>query len=118
MPWSSSTLWVDAGGSQSIFRIRTNSGLGAIFPALLSCSRADYMTCWEGPETINPAPTPSTLDYQPVKPTALLYFGCMDGTTAIVRIPAPDIVMFLADRQTIDASNLLHRIACCRKKEG
>jgi hypothetical protein len=42
-----------------------------------------------------------------VKPAALLYFLCADGSTAILRIPAPQVGIFLADQVSVDPANVL-----------
>jgi hypothetical protein len=106
MTWSTSTLWVDAAAGQTIYRVRTSSGIGAILPAIVAASNADWLQCWEGPESTN-TPVPTAAQYLPTKPAALLYFLCGDGSTAILRIPSPQVGIFLADQVTVDPTNAL-----------
>jgi hypothetical protein len=95
---------VDAAGAQNIYRSRTTSGIGSILAAAVACSNADWQTCWEGPESVN-APAPTAAQYLPGKPAALLYLLCADSTTAVFRIPAPQVGIFLADQVTVDPAN-------------
>lgn len=106
MAWSTSTIWVDAAGAQTIHRVRTSGGIGGILPATVAASDADWFQCWEGPETAQ-VPAPVAAQYLPLKPAALCYFLCADGTTAVLRVPAPRVGIFLADQVTVDGSNAL-----------
>lgn len=101
---SASTIWVDAGVGQTIYRTRTNSGVGSILSATQGCSNADWSTCWESAETLN-TPAPVASQYLPVKPDAVLYFSCADTTVASLRIPSPKVGIFLADQTTVDPAN-------------
>ena len=101
---SASTIWVDAGVGQTIYRNRTSSGVGALLTALQGCSNADWSVCWESPETLN-TPAPVAAQYLGVKPDAVLYFTCGDATVAQLRVPAPQVGIFLADQATIDPAN-------------
>lgn len=99
-----STVWTDAGGAQGILLIRTLLGGSAIRLAVQGASNADYLQTWEGPVTVNGAPAPVAAQYLPLKPAALLYYNCADGTLAELRIPSPQLGIFLADQETIDAA--------------
>lgn len=100
---SASTLWNDASGGTTIYRVRTSTGVGPINTAIQAASDADWSVCWESAESLN-TPSPTAAQYLPVKPDAVLYFLCGDGTLAALRIPSPAISGFLADQETIDAS--------------
>jgi hypothetical protein len=115
MTWTTSILYVDAGGGQTIHKVRSSAGIGPIFPAIFACSNADYVRCWEGPDTINPSPAPGVADYLPVNPAAVLYFACSDGTVAVLRIPSPSTSIMLADLQTVDPANgsIVSLVAAC-----
>lgn len=96
---------MDSNGGQTIYRSRTSSGVGPVLTALQAVSHADWLVCWESPETSN-TPAPTTGQYQSVKPDALLQFICGDGTIVTLRIPAPDVAIMLADTVTVDPSNV------------
>jgi hypothetical protein len=100
-------LWADAAGGQTITRINTFAGAAAIQTAVLAMSNADFLQSWEGPLTVNGAPAPTAAQYLPVVPFALLYYLCADGTTAQLRIPSPQVGIFLADQATVDPANAL-----------
>lgn len=101
---SASTIWVDAGVGQTIYRNRTASGVGALLAGIQGCSNADWSVCWESPETLN-TPAPVAAQYLGVKPDAVLYFACADTTVAALRIPSPQVGIFLADQVTINPAN-------------
>jgi len=100
-----SVLYVDAGGAQGISRINSIAGAGAIQTALLAASDADWLQCWEGTLTTNGSPSPVAAQYLPLRPAALIYYLCADTTTAILRIPSPQVGIFLADQVTVDPAN-------------
>jgi hypothetical protein len=95
---------VDAGGGQTIHLIRTGAGAFGIKAAILAISNADWLQDWEGTLNTN-SPAPTAAQYLPVKPAALLYFTCADGSVAQLRIPSPHVAVFLADQETVDSSN-------------
>lgn len=105
MTLTRSILYTDAGGAQTIHRVNSALGAAAIQAAVLTVSNADVVQSWEGPLTTNLAPAPTAAQYLPVKPAALLYFLCADGTTAVLRIPSPQVGIFLADQETVDPAN-------------
>jgi hypothetical protein len=100
-----SVLFADAGGAQGIQLIRSTAGAAAIQSAILAASNADWLQSWEGAVLVNGAPAPVSAQYLPLKPAALLYYQCADGTQVGLRIPSPRIAIFMADSQTVDPVN-------------
>lgn len=113
MSESRSIVWVDAGSGATITRIRTNTGAGGIQTQMLAVSNADYNDYWEGTDTINGSPAPSTGQYQAVTQQATLSFLCADNTIATLRLIAPKISIFLSDGITVDSTTIAALIAAC-----
>lgn len=108
-----SIMWIDSGGLTTITLILANPSAAGIQGALLAKSNADYLDEWEGPLNINGSPAPVFADYPAVTQSAVLTFLCGDGSVAKVALPAPQISIFLADGQTVDATQIAGIIAAC-----
>lgn len=102
---ATSTVWGDAGGNTSIALVRTDTGIGAILPALQAASNGDWLSCWEGPVDVNGAPVVTAAEYRNVGQSAVLTFQCADTTMVALRIPAPKASIFLSDGVTVDLAN-------------
>lgn len=108
-----SILWVDSGGLTTITLILANPSAAGIQGALLGKSNADYLDEWEGPLNINGSPSVHNLAYPSVTQSAVLSFLCGDGSIAKVSLPAPQLSIFLADGQTVDATQITGIIGAC-----
>jgi len=122
LPWSRgveladqsrSVLWVDAGGGATMIRQRTATGMSTIQADIIAVSHADYNEYWEGDLVVNSTPSPTSGEYQSVTQIAILSFLCVDGTIATLRLPAPQLSIFLADNITVDATVIATLIADC-----
>lgn len=100
-----SVVWTDANGYQTISRIVANITAGPVQAAILGCSNADFLQYWEGPQFSNISPSPTAAGYIAGSQVALLVYQCADGTSVQVRIPAPQLAIFLADGRTVDPAN-------------
>lgn len=108
-----SVIFTDHSGGVTIFAIRTSSGATGIQLALIAKSHGDYLNFWESTETVNVAPATSSGQYPSVTQQATLSYLCADGTVARLVIPAPDLSIFLADGQTVDATQIAALTAAC-----
>jgi len=113
LPFSMSSIYVDANGGKTIHRIRTTAGAGAILADLLVHSNADFFETWESSETANLAPAPVAAAYQQANTAALLQFVCVDFSIARLRIPAPKLSIFFADGATVNGATINALIAAC-----
>jgi hypothetical protein len=110
---SRSLLWIDAGGRLTITRIRTDAGAATIQADMLAVSNADWANEWEGNLNINMSPAPAGGDYGSVQQAAMLNFLCADNSIVGLRLIAPQVGIFLADKVTIDATMIATLIADC-----
>src|SRR5215470_4822693 len=110
---SMSVVWVGPGNGATITRIRTAAGADTILGDAIAVSNADYNDKWEGDLVINGSPTVASAEYPGLLQQALLQFLCADGTTAVLRIPAPQVAIFLADGTTVDSTTITTLIADC-----
>jgi hypothetical protein len=102
MSSSWTTRWVDAGGRQTITRLRTDAGLTLpLEAAYYALSNAAPFMAWGGPEVVFP-PAPVAALYSSAAQTLLLSFGCGDASIATLRVPAPVSSIFLPDLATVD----------------
>lgn len=106
-----SILWADSGSRSTITLLLANPSAAGLQAALLAKSNADYIEYWEGPLNINGAPAPTVAQYPSVMMQAVLTFQCADTTIAKVALPAPQLGIFLADGQTVDATQIAAIIA-------
>lgn len=104
-PWSSSTVWIDANGNRTITKINTTGGYTGFLGNLLSLSNAALDRYWESATSINLVPSPVAAAFQSVVDRAAFIYQCADLTLVTVIIPAPKASIFMADGETIDASN-------------
>lgn len=102
MALARSVVYLDENGFLTIHRISTALGGASIQAGILALSNADYQEVWEGPITTNPSPAPTAAVYLPGNMTALLTYQCADLSEAQIRIPAPQVGIFYADRSTVD----------------
>lgn len=107
MASSRSTIWLDANGFQTIHLVRTTAGATAITAALAAASNAARIRYWESPETTYIGPTPTAAPYLPGRLVAELAYQCADMSEAALRLPAPQVGIFLADGSTVDPANAL-----------
>ena len=108
-----SIVWIGAGTGLTINRIRTATGASTILADLINISNADKLNTWEGNLTVNSSPAPVNAPYPGLQQIANLVFACADGTTAQIRLPAPQLGIMLADGVTVDASMIPTLIADC-----
>jgi len=102
--WSRSTVWVDANGYRSIFRLNSTAGLGTLDADLAALSNASVSEFWESAVTAS-VPAPVAATFQSGADRAALVFTCADGTQTTVIVPAPQLAIFLADGETVDITN-------------
>ena len=110
---SMSIVWIGAGTGLTITRVRTATGADTILTDMLAVSEADFNDKWEGDLVVNGSPAPAGGQYPGLTSQALLQFMCADGTTAVLRIVAPSISIFLADGVTVDATTITTLITDC-----
>lgn len=108
-----SIVWIGAGTGLTINRLRTATGAGTILSDLLAISNADKLNTWEGNLVVNSSPAPVSATYAAVNQFANLLFLCADGTTAQIRLPAPQLGIMLADGVTVDPTAITTLIADC-----
>ena len=108
-----SVVWIGAGTGTSITRIRTAIGADTIRADLVALSNADWFNKWEGDLLINSSPAPSSAQYPALQQVALFVFQCADGTTAQLRLPAPQVGIMLADQVTVDSTMITTLIGDC-----
>lgn len=102
--WTRSSVWLDANGARTIFRINTGAGLGTTAADLEALSNAGVLEYWESNVTaLTPAPVAAA--FQSGADRAALVFQCADGTQVTVIIPAPKAAIFMADTETVDPTN-------------
>ena len=102
-----STVWLDANGYQTITLIGGNASLNTIMTALAAASNAAWQYYWESSATYQTSPTPIAAQYIQGNQYAEMIFNCADGTSASLKLPAPQIGCFLADGRTLDSTNVL-----------
>lgn len=102
---SRSTLWVDAGGNQTITRINSQGGASVIVATMLAVLNSDISQDWEGVlATASPAPTNAA--YMPVTARAtLLFTTTAAGVLVSLTLIAPKLAIFLADGVTVNLAN-------------
>ncbi len=102
-----SVTLVDAGGhtGTTLLHLTDAALLVDGLAALLAASNADWIAWWGGPATLQATPAPAAAVYLTLRPAAVLFFGCADGSTARVSYKAPVAALFLADGETVDASD-------------
>jgi len=108
-----SVVWIGAGTGATITRIQTATGADTILTDMLAVSQADFNDKWEGDLIINSSPAPPGGQYPGLQQQCLLQFLCADNTTAILRLIAPSISIFLADGVTVDSTAIATLIADC-----
>lgn len=79
-------------------------GLGGVELALISVSNMDVLKSWEGPLTVNSAPSPAAATYQAIADYAALLYQDAVGDQVWVTLPAPKSSIFLADGVTVDST--------------
>lgn len=100
-----SVIFVDANGNKTITLLRSNTGAAGIMGGVLNCSQSDFLSWWESDVTVNPLPAPPGGVFRPVNQRAVLTFLCADNSQVDVIVPAPSLVIFLADQETLNAAN-------------
>lgn len=103
--WSRSTVWVDANGRKTIFRVNSGTGMGGAAAALAALSNAAELEHWESNVSTS-VPAPVAAAYQSGQDRAALVFVCADGTTTAIIVPAPALAIFMADGETVDITNV------------
>ena len=111
MATSTSVLWLDANGFQSIKLVRTAASPSALLPLIYGQSNAAPVRYWGSAENTYPSPTPVAATYIGGNWVAELTFRCADLSEAVIRIPAPQVGMFYADQYTVDPSTIGSLIA-------
>jgi hypothetical protein len=71
------------------------------------------LNTWEGNLTVNGSPAPVNAPYPGLQQIANLVFMCADGTSAQIRLPAPQIGIMLADGVTVDSTTIATLIGHC-----
>lgn len=109
-----SIVWADAGGYTVVTKVRSATGAAGIMADALAVSNADWLEDWEGALSTHVA-TPTSAVYQPASLRAVLTFLCADNSQVRLIVPSPQVGIFLADKQTVDAANagVVTLIAAC-----
>lgn len=111
-----SIVWVDAGGNSVITRVNSQGGAAGIMADALAVSNADWQQDWEGGLSVNGTPSPTAAEYSPANVVAQFVFTTTSpGVLVTLRVPSPQIGIFLADGRTVDLTNaaVLTLIAAC-----
>jgi hypothetical protein len=103
-------VWVDVAGSAILSTAVTSTGIGAIETALIAKSNADVLSCSEGVLDIR---TPSLVNaaYPLINTTAILIFADALGNIATLKLPAPQLGIFMSDNETVDPAQITAIIA-------
>lgn len=103
---SRSTIWVDAGGNQTITRINSQGGASVITTAMLAVINSDVSQDWEGVLAVA-SPVPTNAAYMPVSVRCVMVFTTNVAAELVtLTLIAPRIGIFLADGRTVDLTNV------------
>ncbi len=79
--------------------------------ALVAKSNGDVAEDWEGALQVAMAPVTTAAAFQSTRDVASLIFSTVGGTLVTVFLPAPLLSIFLADKETVDATKIAAIIA-------
>jgi hypothetical protein len=98
--------WIDAAGGSRTTAITGNASVVAVQLALQNESNGDYATESEAQLFANATPAPVVATYQDVADEADLWYTTSGGTIVQITLPAPKASVFLADQETVDATQV------------
>src|SRR5579863_9444651 len=111
MSVSTSIIFIDANGYQTIKLVRTAASPTALIAAIIAVSNAAPVRYWGSAENTYPTPTPTSATYIGGNWVAELTFQCADLSQAVIRLPAPPVGIFYADQFTVDPTTITSLIA-------